>query len=482
MRTLITVAAALAVLVGSQALGAVSIDYKLELGGDNHADQWKALEYPAYTRAANGDADGKVYDNTAGAILDWAVIVTVSGNDDVSGYAPAGAANLVYDLELRAGTADGPLVAIGHGSPTTAGFFSTINDGVADDLGRPNALNDAAFAVGFNVDGLGAQGGRLIDQVNSGGPFLDFWTYPSDAGHPAASTAPQGKLVGMGAGYKELKNGGPSSSANRVGVGIATGSDMGGVCEPLGILPLFEGQINCKGLPPGIYVLVLKAGVGNNIVPSDTGEFPVCDPGVNGKFAVAAPAVNEDTITFELTGGGQPCVAPVLVAASSVKTHGDKGDFSIDLMAKAVECRTDGITKVVATFDKTVKLMTGTAADVTVSEGTVTGVIAAGSTVTVSLTGVQDKQVTMAFPGVADGSECVGDATSTSTLCMASLYGDVNGDGVNNLSDMLAVRDTLNQTANADNFRGDVYTDGVMNLSDMLVVRDNLNKTVDKCP
>jgi len=208
MRTLITVAAALALLVGSQAFGAVSIEYKLELGGNNHADQFHALTpaYPVYTRGS--DADGATFSNTGkpdGAVADWAVVVHLIGVDDLSGYYAAGAANLVFDLELRDST--GTLVAVGHGSPTTAGFFSTINNGVADADGRPNYLQDAAFTSVFNIDGKGGLGGRVFDKAGDGGPGLTFKTYPSDAGHPAASTAGQGLLVGMGAGYESLTSG-----------------------------------------------------------------------------------------------------------------------------------------------------------------------------------------------------------------------------------------------------------------------------------
>ncbi|HOW71699.1 MAG TPA: dockerin type I domain-containing protein [Phycisphaerae bacterium] len=484
MRTLITVAAALAVLVGSQAYGAISIDYKLELGGKNFATDYHTNgTFPAYERGS--DADGKTFDNAAypdGAVADWAVVVAMPGLDDVTGTYAAGAANLVFDLELHEGTADGPLVAIGHGGPTMAGFFSTINDGTTDPPDRVNPVQDAAFPSVFDVDGAGASGGRLFDVAASGGPGMTFKTYPSDAGHPAASTAPQGKLVGMGAGYEELD---PVAGLGVAGVAIPEGEPFAGFCTALGVKALFEGQINLKGLN-GTYVLVLKAGVGNNVARTSSTEFPICDSEIEGSFAVAAPTVNEDTITFSVTGGGEPCQAPVMTAAESVKTHTGIGDFVVSLFpTKQNECRRNGPTKVVVTFDRDIKLVTGTAADVAVSSGAVSAVAAAGNKLTVTMSGAANAQLlTMTFPGVADGTACVGSAVSASSLCIGVQEGDVGNNGTVNTLDMTVVRNNTGADMNlpTTNFRADINSDGKINTLDMTRVRNNIGNPGTKCP
>jgi len=484
MRTLITVAAALAMLVGGQAYGQYTVTYTVELGGNNGAAAYHTGAFPQYVRLANGDQDGKTYN--VGDILDWAVVVAVTGTNG-DGVPSAGAANLVFDLELHEGTADGPLVAIGRTNDpaTVGGFFSTILDGQPV-AGEANPTENAAFASAFDIDGDnngtpdGANGGRLWDTLTSGGPNLDFYTYPSTAGYPAASTAAQGTLVGMGAGYKELTWGGKTADQDRVGVGIA---DETTYCAALGVKALFEGQISTAGLTGNgtTYVLVLKAGTGNNVVPGDTEQFPICDPGISGgKFAIAASTVSGDTISFTLAGGCQ-VQAPVMTAAKSVKSHGGT-EFAVDLFAKEVEPRIDGPTKVVVTFDRAIRLVTNTAADVAVTAGTVSAVAVNGAELTVTMSGVASgTQSTMSFPGVADAQTCEV-AASTSTLCMATLLGDFDNSASVNVVDLITVRNLQNKVLDATNFRADVDADGSFNVVDLITVRNMQNKLVTVCP
>ncbi len=79
-----------------------------------------------------------------------------------------------------------------------------------------------------------------------------------------------------------------------VGMSGPTGTTADG-CPALGILPLFEGQINTTGLSAGTYVLTLDALAGT-ILHGDI----TCDSGTVYGYAVGASESTGDTISFEL--------------------------------------------------------------------------------------------------------------------------------------------------------------------------------------
>jgi len=452
--------------------------YTIELGGDNHVADWDNGVNTPYTRAANGDQDGQIYE--AGDTINWAVLVAVSGlHDDPGslgdGLLPGGAANMVFDLELWK---DGVLVDIGaatvdsNGQPTSAGWYSSINDGACRGarciISGANPLLNAAYAIAYNVGGNGAQGGRVWDAPASGGPFVDFFHYPSAQGRPAASEADPGKLVGMGAGYKEFK---PTSDGgqNTAGVGTTVAS---GACEPLGVKPVFEGQIKTTGFAGGTYTLVLKADAGNNILPGDDewGENPItiCALSPVGRFAIAPNNVVEDDITFVIESS---CTDPILQTAQSVRTHGAAGTFGIDLLSGTKVDSRVGAVKVEATFDVDV-----TVAGAAASSGTPVA-SAAGNKITVDVTGA-----TVGEPLVVSFNAEDGECSTPVSLCVRRRPGDANGDGAVNIFDLVTVRNVLNQATSAGNFRSDVNVDGTVNIFDLVNVRNVLNTTVPVCP
>ena len=485
MRISFTALTALALIVGGHALADSSINYTLELGGDNHAGAWENMDpNTIYGRATNGDQDDQSID--IGKDVNWAVVVDVTGQHNKpggmgDGNLTGGAANLVFDLELKK---DGNTVAIVAGSPASQGWYSTINDGDDDGLrgtvmGADDRYN-AAYAVAFNIDGKMGLGGYLLSPPASGGPNMDFAHYPSASGWPAASTADPGKLIGMGAGYKEFKpiTGGGACTG---GVGLSEGSYS---CSALGKLPLFEGQINTTGLDPGTYTLVLTASTGNNVLP-DRAAIGMCDLGPTGQFAVAPNAVNGDQIRFILKSTGPTCVAPVMTAAASKKVHGTAGTFSIDLLAAgATECRKNGATTVEVTFDRAIALVTGTPADVAVTSGSVTAVAAAGSVLTVTCSGMTNNaKTTMTFPGVADGQTGCSAFVSPSSLCIRNIKGDsASGFGAVNVIDLNAIKNQVNIVVTGSNFRCDVDATGKINVLDLNECKNNINKTVGACP
>ncbi len=316
MMNSLRIGALVAVLAAGQVLGATTMSYTLELGGNNQAATWKnpascsnADAFPLF--ASGSTADGQVYQQ--GDVITWAAKVAVSG--DINGIAPHGAANMVINLAL---TKDGQPVQIGAGSASTAGFYSTINNGDNSGTRGTNCvptpyaadpLELAAFPVAWSVDGM--LHGRVIDgATDNGGPLggasgntQAYWQYPSAAGYPAGSTAPLGSLLGMGAGYTNFKvSGCPSScgtSTSVEGIGLTTPASCG---QALGQGPAFEGQINTSGLASGTYVLTLTPGTGNNVLTlSDDGFGGCLDP--TAGFAKKADATQGDTITFVIEGG-----------------------------------------------------------------------------------------------------------------------------------------------------------------------------------
>lgn len=331
--TITTVLALAAVAAGSS-----KIEFILETGGDNHADDYEADadadDWPQFTP---GTTDGST-SVALGEDLTWAVRVLVHGeyndpdpdgdpinrHDDydfehevVLGPGdyryPLGAANLVFDLQVK--DSQGQLVPLGHanvvnGQPTTGGFWSSINDGDADGargqtLGA-DPLANAAFASSYSIGGLGAGGGRLIDPTTAGGPNMDHWSLPSAAGWPAESFASQGVLAGFGAGYLSFDGG--SDYVPGVGMAgtMASESGCGSGLVPYEApnaypQPLFEGQINTRGLTGGTYTLEVKATTyGNNIIHGQV----VCGSGPNyGEYSVFARPANEvivSQINFEV--------------------------------------------------------------------------------------------------------------------------------------------------------------------------------------
>lgn len=270
MRSFRHVRAGLGVLLAvlaTQAMGASRITYSLDLGGSNNAQQWKSGTRVPYVRG--NKPDGTEFYN--GYLLNYAVILEASGVHSQPGHASDnkeifGAANVVFNLELLDAN-DQPV--------TDAIFKSTINDGQGSD-----PLAASAFAVGFTFNPTVA--GRLIDATTLGGPRLEpIFTYP---------TAPpsSGKLIGMGAGFKEWIRTG--AGITMPGLGMMTvpppPSNPGGARRNgLGIVPIAEGQIDISNLAPGTYKLRVSAGAGNNVLRGDLDMVAATN---RPAFAVAA--------------------------------------------------------------------------------------------------------------------------------------------------------------------------------------------------
>lgn len=191
---------------------------------------------------------------------------------------------------------------------------------------------------------------------------------------------------------------------------------------------------------------------------------------------------NFDQADVDCDGIGDACDPPYIDAAVSHKTHGTAGTFDINVASlSAVEGRKNGPTKVIVTFDKPVQQLSGTLADVQVTQGTVTSLAANGATLDIGLTGAVGPQaLTVSFPGIADATYPA--LLVTGTLCFRVLAGDGNGDGIVSQLDLTSVRGRLGQSVSGANFRYDYNLDGWIGQTDLTSVRGRLGTTAGSCP
>lgn len=498
-----------ALLVGGQALGQSTFTFELSLGGNNNVANWEGqLSSDNWAFTGGNNADGQTYtcNDPNADYVTWSTSLVVNGVHSVGGFTAKGAANIVYDLEMHAGTAEGPLVAeLDAGGPADTGWFSTINDGDDDGLAGgargADPLENAAFPVAFNAmrDDPPADTvnrGRLIDVITADGPFMDYFTYPSTDGRPVASTAAAGTLVGMGAGYSQYTASGcpgflcffATSTQNAGGVGDIVNS------TGLGSGPVGEGQINMAGVPSGTYVLVLKARKsGNNIL----GDFDFVNQSP-GSFALGVDAIANsgdggvtggDTITFNWVNNCGVGADVNLTSAVSRKTHPAAAPVvgDIDMLAVgASEPRLGGPTKLVLGFDGNIQAAGGgavTCANIGLSSGSCDLVSGSGTselTVDVSGTGANSCLTVTLSNLEGDSGAYVGPGS----LNIKVVLGDVDGNGVTNIVDLNTVKGDLFQGGQnpLTDYLSDVDVNGVVNIVDLNTTKGNLFGNVGTCP
>ncbi len=195
------------------------------------------------------------------------------------------------------------------------------------------------------------------------------------------------------------------------------------------------------------------------------------------------------------TGAGSPHTLvqtlpegpPTLVFADSRRTHGPAGDFDLDLLnplgaaAVAVEDRTNAPTLALLTFNKPIHAPGGLpGAAALAGGGTLSVLTLADYELTVAMSDVPDgARSTLSFAGLADGEGNV----VAETLCFGRMTGDVNGDTVVNVLDLVQVRNRLNQAVGLASLRADVSGDGGINVLDLVQVRNRLNQSIiGPCP
>jgi len=433
-------------ILAGQTLGASNLTYTLQLGGDNHAAEWKAGTKLMYT-------PGDPTDNQSfqPGVITWDVKIEASGTQDSgngAGYEIEGVANFVFYLSLHEGSADGPRVS-------GATFFSTMNDGTG---GFP--LAPAAFAASFNQYGLGP--GRVIDIANKGGPNMSVYTYPT-------YDVVNAELQGMGAGYSQWNKSG-STTYTTEGVGKADG---------LGVLPLCEGQIDMSGFSTGgTYVLKLVVVSGNNVLRGDIDLNQNQDA-----FATAAETLVGDTITFQL--GEPPKIH--LVGAESIKYHnGMPMNLPLPVDVVGSEPRMPmGMTWYVLDFDADVKATDGSidlGQEVVVNPPFPGGVLqSAPDKIDLQGADYPDQTcVTITLSGLEGvGGEVFEGDNDVHIIVMQA---DCDPSGVVNIFDLQAIKDNLFQTVTNSNCYADVNLDMSINIFDLEAVKTKLFGGTVTCP
>jgi hypothetical protein len=163
------------------------------------------------------------------------------------------------------------------------------------------------------------------------------------------------------------------------------------------------------------------------------------------------------------------------ISAVSRRHHGGtvNADFDLPLPlsgAPGVECRNGGITQIIFTFPLPVAVNTGAGtggASITSGTGSVVappnGVIVSGTTVTVNLSGVTDRQwITLTLLGANDGTN-----TNDVAVRAGVLFGDVNGSTNVDAADVGQVQRQNNKPLTSSNYTKDVNLSGNIDAADV---------------
>lgn len=182
-------------------------------------------------------------------------------------------------------------------------------------------------------------------------------------------------------------------------------------------------------------------------------------------------------------------VTPVSpISWQSVRTHGAAGELTIDLSASdgtaTVECRNNGLQKIVVVFDGDL-----TAAGYAAGGVTITGPDLSVSGEAIITTSVPNDTLVLTLSGSVDktcytidvGGVCVLTAGADATCSILALAGDSNGDKRVSTTDMALVRSRVGQSV-AANVRADVNCDGGISTTDMALARSKVAAPTHVCP
>jgi len=392
MRRLAVVLACAVLLPASVVSGQTpyTIAYTLELGGDNHEQQYKnEMNVPFTPGTAPQPQTG---------FITWDVVAVASGSDGVNSI--QGIANLVFNIELQ--NEDGTPVA-------PAKFFSTINDGNTDSPRAANAgmaepFERAAFCLGWDVamdykwddtppngngdyypdpgedpalcyfDGAGPPfgPGRLYDPVTVGGPFMDRVQYPSTSYHGGGRMKGGAYFADCNGNLAEddtEEDGGTDTNANgildvcetmsqTVGGGPATEVLSAAKLSGMGAgYSQFSASANCLGVGLAVASVVptwytFDEYVGLGIKPVCEGQIDVSNlPGGTYKLVLTVPDNSNNVVPISYVPGAAGGFAvpaeqvigsevmfnwysppPMPLIWKSVRTHSIAGELPIDLV------------------------------------------------------------------------------------------------------------------------------------------------------
>lgn len=156
---------------------------------------------------------------------------------------------------------------------------------------------------------------------------------------------------------------------------------------------------------------------------------------------------------------------PVLLSAASRLSHGSTSEYDLPLPLTSnpgLECRnTEGDLQILFHFDKPVTYAKATIAE---GKGLLSGIVYSGTSVAVTLKGVADAQ------RIALKLSDLNGTPGYARLDFGVLLGDVNGNGIVDVSDAGLIRDRIEQPLSTT-FRFDVNRNGSINAPDVSLVQ-----------
>ncbi len=522
-----------------------TIAYTLELGGDNHEQQYKdEMNVPFTPGTAPQPQTG---------FITWDVVAAASGSDGVNSI--QGIANLVFNVELQ--TEAGVPVA-------PAKFFSTINDGNTDSPRAANAgvaepFERAAFCLGWDVamdykwddtppngngdgwpdpgedpalcyfDGTGpAFGpGRLYDPVTVGGPYMDRVQYPSTLYHGG------GRMKG-GAYFADCNGNLVEDDTEEDGTTDTNGNGILDVCENLGVALSGAETLSASklsGMGAGYSQFSASAnnlGIGlevASVVPTwytydeyvGLGIKPVCEgqidvsnlPGGTYKLVLTVPENSNNVVPISYVPGAasgfavpaeQVICSEVMfhwftfnrtapIAWQSIRTHSGCGELAIDLdpldtANPVTECRNNGIQKIKIIFDGDLLLAGYSPNGVEIAGGDLTVVneqVVTTDTTNDTLVLILSGYVDMTCYKIDVSNVCDLKPTADPTCLVGGLIGDVNNSRCVNTIDMAKVKAQIVLPPCSDP-RSDVNCSGTINTVDMALIKSRIPNCLGACP
>lgn len=239
------------------------------------------------------------------------------------------------------------------------------------------------------------------------------------------------------------------------------------------------GFLNAAGDQINTDPMLDPAGLQNNGGPTQTIALLTGSSAINGgdpngsardqRYYLRNGAPDKGAFEF---GGA---LAPL--TAASRKTHGTAGTFDVDLPLTGnagLECRTGGASgdhQVILNFSSPI---TASGASVTTGVGDVSEASVMDSEITVDLTGVTNaQQIVLTLLGVSDGVN-----TNDVSIPIRILFGDTNGNGSVNASDVAQTKAQLGQPVSNSNYRNDPNANGTINASDAAIVKSQVGTSI----
>ena len=334
------------------------------------------------------------------------------------------------------------------------------------------SANNASGGGGIFNLGSGAGGNALVAVLNStfaGNDATTGGAFFNDKENTGTATVTIGNTVlKAGLALNFANDGTITSQGHNISSDHANGSS--GTTGPGGYL---NGPGDMRNTNPQLDSL----GLQNNGGQTQTIGLLSGSPAINAGGDALAPLVDQrgytrngvsDIGAFEFNG--LPPAPPAATGAVSRKLHnGTPFDITLPLTGSpGVECRSGGASndyQVVVSFGSAV---TYTGASVSSGAGSVSSSSGGGTaTVTVNMTGVINAQlITVTLTNVQSGS-----VSGDVSVPMGVLFGDTNGNGSVNSTDVSQTKLRSGQGVDATNFRTDVNVTNSINATDVSVVK-----------